>query len=132
VSFANPAYARSVFKAFPSFDCETIGNESVSVAEARTKGRAPIPTNTWDRRPHPVFDLAVRKKPKGEPDFLVFDPATFEREGMRAFPLDGAIEVLARNHANEIRAFRPGGPDPDVVELRAWFGFAPFSRDEIE
>ena len=80
------------------------------------------------RRPHPVFDLAVRKKPKAEPDFLVFDPATFDRNGTGAFPMKGAIEVLARNHANEIRSFRPDGPEPDIAELRAWFGFAPKSE----
>jgi len=65
---------RQLFKALPIFDCEFVGNENVSQAEARTTGRACIPTSTWNRKPHPVVDMTTQAPGKKKSKLLIYDP----------------------------------------------------------
>jgi len=124
VSFENPVLSRSVFGAFPAFDSEITGTESVGMAEARTNGRASINTSRWDRDPHPVLDLAYLKKPTEKPKFLAHDPTELERRlGAKAIAGMREVEIQARNYAGEVRRFVRGEPPPDLAELRAFFGY---------
>lgn len=124
VSFANPIISRSIFVAFPAFDCEVTGTESVTMAEARTQGRASLPMNTWDREPHPVVDLAYVKKVGELPKFLVYDPNRVdELFSKKALAKSECVELHARNHAGVTRVWTKGSAAPDLVELRAFFGF---------
>lgn len=123
VSFANHVIGRSVFRAFPIFDCEATGTETVTLAEGRTSGHASLPSSRWDRDPHPVVDLAYLDDPEDPPKFLVFDPKTMEaRLGKELARMKSAV-VLARNYAGEVRRFTRGQAAPDVAELRRFFGY---------
>jgi hypothetical protein len=122
VNIASHVLAQSLYRAFPAYACEVMGNESVCVAEARCAGRGAIRTNDWTRRPHPVFDLAYLKQAGDQPKFLVFDPAELERRlGANTLAKLSVAEVQARNHAGEVRRFRKGDT-PDMAELRQFFG----------
>lgn len=125
VSYENPAIARSVFVAFPAFDCEATGSETVSVALARIEGRGAIRTNAWDRAPHPVMDLAIVKKAGDAPRFLVHPPSEIQKLFSAAAlqKLAGA-ELHARNHAGEVRVLARGEAPPAIADLRRFFGFA--------
>lgn len=126
VSIANPVLGRSIFRAFPAFECETTGSETVSIAEARCSGRGAIPSSTWERAPHPVFDLALLKTAAESPQFLVCDPEELEaRLGVRALARMRHVEARARNYAGEVRRILRGSPPPDLAELRAFLAYEP-------
>src|SRR6187402_113135 len=65
---------RQLFEALPIFDCEFVGNESVGQAEARTEGRACILSSTWNRKPHPLVDMATQMPGKKKSKLLIYDP----------------------------------------------------------
>lgn len=117
------AVSRSVFRAFPAFDCEIRESDSVPVAEARCKGHASLPSGKWDRAPHPVFDLAHPKKPGDVPAFLVYPPAQLEARLIKGLAKLKEAEVHARNYLGEVRRFVRGQSPPELSELRAFFGF---------
>lgn len=122
---ANHVLGRSLYRAFPAFECEVNGDESVTVAEARCEGHGALLGNHWDREPHPVFDLAYLKKAGDTPRFLVFPPEELEyRLGAAGLARMREPELHVRNYAREVRRIVRGGPPPDLAELRAFFGFA--------
>ncbi len=124
VNIVNHVIGRSIYGAFPIFESEFSGAETVAEAEARTKGRGTIPTAQWDRAPHPVFDLAYQKKSTDTPKFLVFDPKELDRRlGGSALVKMDAVEVRARNFAGEVRRFLRKQAPPDLDELRRFFGY---------
>jgi hypothetical protein len=123
VNISNPILGRSLYRAFPAFECETTGNETVSVAEARCSGRGAILSAHWDRGPHPVFDLAYLKLATETPKFLVYDPKELERRlSVQVLTRLAVAEVQARNHLGVVRRFLRGD-EPDLDELRAFFGY---------
>lgn len=66
---------RQLFQAFPIHDSEFRGDENISQAEARTKGRGCIPCSKWDRPAHPVLDLRVQSATaKKQAKLLIYDP----------------------------------------------------------
>lgn len=124
VNIANHILGRSVYRAFPAYECEITGHETVTEAEARCQGHAPLPSSRWFRDPHPVFDLAYLKKAGAKPKFLIYDPKELDRRfGPDGFARMKEPEVLARNHAGVVRRFVRGAPAPDLEELRAFFGY---------
>ena len=115
--------SRSVFRAFPAFECEFCEDDSVTVAEARC--RSNLPYTKWDRAPHPVVDLAYLKETNDPPKFLVYPPTEVEERLISGLATLPATEVQARNHRGEVRRFLRGQRPPELRELRAFFGFAP-------
>jgi hypothetical protein len=115
---------RSLWYVFPGFASEMSGTESVKLADARCAGHAHIPMAKWDRKPHPVLDLAHLKKPGEKPTFLVYPPDRLEYMlGEKALSKLSKVEVQARNYKGEVRRFVKGDT-PDLSELRAFFGFS--------
>lgn len=91
--------SRQLFKALPIYDCEFVGNETVSQAEARTHGRGCIPTSTWNRKPHPVVDAATQLPGKKKSKVLIYEPRV----------LGGLIKKTASGKAGtllEVRNYR--------------------------
>jgi hypothetical protein len=115
--------SRSLFRAFPAYDCEMGDADTVTLAEARTSGRGALPQNTWDRKPHPVVDIAYLKKATETPAFLVYDPKEMERRLGGTLTNLKVAEVRARNWRGEVRSFHKGQTPPDRDELRGFFGF---------
>ncbi|MBK6696022.1 MAG: hypothetical protein IPG50_28005 [Myxococcales bacterium] len=125
VNVENVAIARSVYEVFPAYACEVVGDETLTVAEARTTGRGCIPSAHWDRAPHPVVDLAYLNKPDDSPTFLVFDPDEVEKRfAPTAFKKIKEAAVLARNHAGQVKKLSRTDSPPSLADLRAFFGFA--------
>lgn len=116
--------SRSVFRAFPAFECEMRDVDSVAMAEARTAGHGTLRTTRWDRPPHPVLDLAYVEDARETPTFLVHPPDRLEALLVRGLATMKTAEVLARNHRGEVRRFVRGQTPPALDELRAFFGFA--------
>ncbi len=117
--------SRSVFRAFPAFDCEMREVDSVAVAEARVVGHGALRTSRWDRAPHPVLDLAYVEDASATPTFLVHPPDRLEALLVRGLATMKTAEVHARNHHGEVRRFVRGQAPPALDELRVFFGFAP-------
>ena len=122
-----PELGRSIWFAFPSYNCETTGAESVAEAECRTRGRGSIPHGKWDREPHPVFDLRVVKRLDREARgrFLLNDPAQLERQlSSRALSRLKGEALDVKNFAGQTRRLLRGS-EPDAAELadiRAFLG----------
>lgn len=123
-----PQLGRSIWAAFPCFDCELVGDESATVADARTRGHGAIPRGSWTRAPHPVLDVRVVKRiDKDEKAaFLVHEPRTFDKlVSTAALAKLRAPAIELRNYAREVRRFAKGEviDDQKRAELRAWLGF---------
>jgi predicted DNA-binding WGR domain protein len=117
----DPVLSRSLFLAFPAFDCEVMGTEHVALAEARTDGPHSIPSSSWSRDPHPVFDVAHPKGASETPRFKVCNPAKpGEWLDARALGKLTTPSVLVRNFRGEVREYARGSEPPAPSELRAW------------
>ena len=117
------ALSRSVFRAFPAFDCEMRDVDTVTIAEGRTSGHGQLLSNWWNRKPHPVVDLAYLKAPTDEPKFLVYPPREMERRLGGTLEKLTVAEVRARNWRGDLRSFHKNQTPPDPAELRRFFGF---------
>ena len=125
-NYGSPArytICRSVFGAFPAFDCEMRDVDTVTIAEGRTSGHGALLCNTWDRKPHPVVDLAYLKAPTDEPKFLIYPPKDMERLLGGTLAKLRFAEVRARNHRGDLRSFHKDQTPPDLADLRRFFGF---------
>lgn len=122
------ALGRSLWSAFPCFDCEITGEETVTVAEARCSGHGALPSARWDRAPHPVLDLRTRKRLDRDEDtpFLVYEPRRIAQLlGTAALAKTKGVAIEVRNHAREVRQLARGTVMDDAAwaELTAWLGF---------
>lgn len=96
---------RQLFWAFPVYDCEICGDESVAIADARVNGRGCIPHSTWDRKPHLVLDFRLQKAgQKQQAKFLVYDPAKTKLSDVLSLlkkqPLNSFVEL--RNYRGQV------------------------------
>ena len=124
VKIASHVLGRSIYRAFPAFECEFTGHETVTEAEGRCSGHAALSSSDWQRKPHPVFDLAYVKKKGAKPKFLIYDPRELEaRLGAAGLSRMKELEVHARNHAIVVRTFVAGQAASDLTELRDFFGY---------
>jgi hypothetical protein len=115
--------SRSMFRAFPAFDCEMRDVDTVTIAEGRTSGHGQLLSNWWNRKPHPVVDLAYLKTPSDEPKFLVYPPREMESRLGGTLEKLKVAEVRARNWRGDLRSFHKDQTPPDPAELRRFFGF---------